>query len=405
MNASRSRECHAVVVGGGFAGVAAAYTLRECLGPDKRVSVIEPSGRFVFTLSLVWAVLGRPAYHSAFALYPALDAKGIEYQRSRVLEVRADERVVRTDDGDIQYDRLIIATGGRPDPNAISGLAGEFRSAHWIVGEESALEAGETLRRVFSHPGPVVIGAAQGATYFTGAYELALALDAMLRRRGIRDRVPLTFITGQPYLGDLGLDQGAAGAKLKTLFGERDIAVRTGVTIDHVGREEVVLGSGETLPAAASVIMPPFTGDVDIWKSPDLTDEHGFIPVNDRYQHVRYPEIYAAGVACCFDRAIPPLTGPRAPHTGYLAVRMGQTAAQNVAASLGAASLTSRTLPYLVDIRILDGVDIGLLLASWGTTRLHNVAIQVPGKVAHYLKAAQEQYLLWRLRTGRMHLP
>ena len=404
MNAGRARGRHVVVAGAGFAGLGAAYTLRQRLGPKDRVTVIEPSGRFVFKLSLVWAVLGRPVYHGAFALYPALQAKGIEYRRSRVLEVRADENVVRITEGDVEYDRLIIATGGRPDPNAIPGLAGEFRTAHWIAGEESALEAGGALRRLFSDPGPVVIGAAQGATYFSGAYELALALDTVLRRRGIRDRVPITFITGQPYVGELGIDQSAARAKIETLFAERNILLRTDVTIDRVGRQEVVLAD-ESLPATASIIMPPFTGDVDIWKSLDLTDEKGFVPVNDRYQHVRYPEIYAAGVACCFDRPIPPLTGSRAPHTGYLAVRMGQTAAQNVAASLGCGSPARRTLPYLVDIRILDGVDIGLLLASWGTTKLHNAAIQLPGKAGHYLKAVQERYLLWRLRTGQMHLP
>lgn len=393
-----------VVAGAGFAGLSAAYTLRERLGPKDTVTVIEPSGRFVFKLSLVWAVLGRPVYHSAFALFPALQAKGIEYCRSHVLEVRADEHVVRTGEGEFEYDRLIIATGGRPDPNAIPGLAGEFRTAHWIVGEESALEAGMTLRRLFSDPGPVVIGAAQGATYFTGAYELTLALDTVLRRRGIRDRVPITFITGQPYVGALGIEQSAARAKIESLFAKRDIPLRTDVTIKRVGRQEVVLADA-TLPAMASVIMPPFTGDVDVWKSLKLTDEKGFITVNDQYQHTRYPDIYAAGDACYFDQSIPPLSGPRAPRTGYLAVRMGQAAAQNMVASLGYGRPAMRTLPYLVDIRLLDGVDVGLFLASWGTSTLHNAAIQLPGPAGHYLKAVQERYLLWRLRTGQMHLP
>ncbi len=177
------------------------------------------------------------------------------------------------------------------------------------------------------------------------------------------------------------------------------------MSIDRVGSHEVVLGSGETLPAAVSIIMPPFTGDVDLWKSPKLTDEHGFIPVNDRYQHVTYPEIYAAGVACSFDRPIPPLTEPRAPHTGYLAVRMGQAAAQNVAASLGSGPPAERTLPYVLDVRVLDGGSTGLFLTSWGTKRLQNVAIRLPHPLIHYLKAIQERYLVWRLRTGRMDLP
>lgn len=405
MNTTTVGGRNVVVAGGGFAGLAAAYTLRERLGPSDRVTVVEPSGRFVFALSLVWAVLGRSLYRGSFALDPALEAKGIEYVRSAVREVRAEEKVIRTDDGDMPYDRLIIATGGRPDTSTIPGLAGEFQSAHWIVGEESAVEARESLRRLFDNPGPVVIGAAPGATYFSGVYELALALDTVLRKRGIRDRVPLTFITGQPYIGDLGFDQHAVRAKLENLFAVRNVAYRTGVSIQSVGSHHVVLGSGEKLPASVSIIMPAFTGAVDIWKSPELTDPNGFIPVNNRYQHVKYPDIYAAGVACTFADPVPPLTGSRAPHTGYLAVRMGQTAAQNVAATLGSGTAARRALPYVFDIRLLDGGSIGLFLASWGTKRVRNIARELPGPLAHYLKTLQERYLVWRLRTGRMNLP
>ncbi|HZS94538.1 MAG TPA: FAD/NAD(P)-binding oxidoreductase [Chloroflexota bacterium] len=405
MNNTSSNGRHVVVAGGGFAGLAAAYTLRERLGPRDRVTVVEPSGRFVFALSLVWAVLGRSIYRGTFALDPALTAKGIDYLRSAVHEVRAEEKLIRTAGGEMTYDRLIIATGGRPDTSSIPGLAGEFRAAHWIVGEESAVEARESLRLLFDNPGPVVVGAAPGATYFSGAYELVLALDSVLRERGLRDRIPLTFITGQPYLGDLGFNENAARTKLETLFAARNITYRTGVEIERVESDDVILGSGERLPASVSIIMPPFTGAADIWKSPHLTDEHGFVPINERYQHVRFPDIYAAGVASVFDRPIPPLTAQRAPHTGYLSVRMGQAAAQNAAASLGFGPPARHTLPYVFDVRLLDGGSIGLFLASWGTNKPHNLAIELPGQATHYLKALQERYLVWRLRTGRMDLP
>lgn len=405
MSENVSRGRHVVVAGGGFAGLGAAYTLRRRLRPEDRVTLIEPSGRFVFAPSLVWAVLGRSLYHGSFAREPALRKHGIAYRRSTVREVRVDAHVVVTDEGEMPYDRLLIATGGRPDTTAIPGLAGEFRSAHWIVGEESAIDVREALRRVVADPGPVVIGAAQGATYFSGVYELALAFDTVLRRQGLRERVALTFITAEPYLGHLGFGQEAARTKLAALFRERDIASRTGVNIERVGSHAVVLATGEALPSSVSIIMPPFTGVSDIWKSPTLTDERGIVPVNARYQHVTHPDIYAAGVACAFERPIPPLREPRAPHTGYLSIRMGQAAAENVAASLGCGPPAARTLPYVLDVRMLDGGDTGLLLASWGTSDLRSVAMLLPRSVVHYLKALQERYLVWRLRMGRMELP
>jgi sulfide:quinone oxidoreductase len=391
-----------VVAGGGFAGLGAAYTLRQQLQPRDTVLVIEPSGHFVFAPSLVWAALGRPLIHSSFPLRPILEAHDIAYLRSHVRGVDVQAHIVRTDDDRIRYDKLVIATGGRPDASTIPGLAGEFQTAHAIVGLNAAQAAREALRTLFTEPGPVVVGVAQGASYISGVYELVLSFDAALRRAGVRARVPLTFITSEPYLGELGFGQTATQPKLKQLFTTRGIAYRTGVTIDRVRREEVVLGSGETLPATVSVIMPPFTGDVDLWKSEGLTDERGLIPVDAQYRHTRYEDIYAAGVAALFTEPIPPLTGRQAPHTGYLSLRMGRAAGQNVAATLGCGSPAKRPLPFVLDLRILDGDDIGLLLASRGDDILRHSAVRLPGRSAHYLKAAIERYILWQLRTGHV---
>lgn len=167
----------------------------------------------------------------------------------------------------------------------------------------------------------------------------------------------------------------------------------------------VTLDTGETLPATASIIMPPFTGAADIWKYPQLTDDRGIVPVNERYQHIAHPDIYAAGVASSFAHPVPPLGERRAPRTGYLSIRMGQAAAEHVAASLGCGRPAARTLPYVLDVRMLDGGSAGLFLSSWGTRDPRNAAVLLPRSVAHYLKAFQERYLVWRLRTGRMALP
>jgi len=58
-------------------------------------------------------------------------------------------------------------------------------------------------RRKWEHfcknPGPIVIGAVQGASCFGPAYEFALIVNADLRKRKIRDRVPITFVTSSLY--------------------------------------------------------------------------------------------------------------------------------------------------------------------------------------------------------------
>jgi sulfide:quinone oxidoreductase len=405
MSSTQTSGRHVVVVGGSFAGLGAAYTLRDRLHPTDRVTLVSANGQFIFAPSLVWAALGQPLLNSSFSLDAALTAKGIDFIRATVHEVRPADHVVVAGEEELRYDRLVIATGGRPDTSSIPGLAGEFRSAGWIVGEDSARDARAKLEKLYANPGPLIIGAAQGASYITAAYELALSLDAELRKRGIRDRVSITFVTSEPYLGHLGFGQTAARPELERLFADRSIQSRVGVTIDRVNRDGVKVSSDETLPASASIIMPPFTGSVDIWKSANLTTDRGIIPVGPDYRHIDQPDIYAAGVASSFIRPVPPLTTDHAPHTGYLSVRMGKLAGQNAAASLGCGAPASRTLPYVVDVRVLDGGDVGLLLTSRGNTDLQNTAMTLGGRMAHTLKATIERYLLWRLRNGRMDLP
>lgn len=397
---------HVVIAGGGFAGLTAAYTARAALRPDDRVTLVAPNTFFVFLPSLVRAALGESLVHSSFQLDAALAAKDIDYLHGYVRDVRVDDHVVRTDEGELPYDRLIIATGGQPDTSTIPGLAGEFRLASWVVGEDSAMEARNTIRHLFEHPGPIVIGAAQGASYISGAYELAFSLDAELRRRGLRDRAPLTFVTAEPYIGHLGIGQTAAQSHLTRMLTDRNIETRVGVSIERVERHAVKISGGESVATQAAIIMPPFTGAVDIWKSAGLTDGTGMIPVTAQYQHTSQPDIYAAGVASYFQQLTKPLGRAHPPAgTGYLSVRMGKAAAQNVAASLECGTPAKRTLPYVLDLRIIDGRSSGLLLSSRGTNQLHHAARYLPGKSARVLKTAVERYLIWKLRTGRTDLP
>lgn len=396
---------HVVVAGGSFAGLAAAYSLRAALRPDDRITVVAPNTHFVFAPSLVRAAMGEPLAHTSFQLDAALAVKGIDYVHSHVRAVHASEHLVSLDDGELTYDRLIIATGGRPDSTSIPGLAGEFRLASWVVGEDSAMEARNATREFFKNPGPIVIGVAQGAIYVSAAYELALALDAELRRRGIRDRAPLTFITSEPYLGHLNIGQAAAQPYLVQMFGERNIETHVGVSIVRVERNAVKISSGASVDSQSAFIMPPFTGAVDIWKSAGLTDESGMIPVTAAYRHTKYPDIYAAGVASYFHEPVPQLGFSHPPGTGYLSVHMGKIAAQNIAASLECGEPAKRTLPSVLDVRIIDGRNTGLLLHSRGSNPLHHSARRLPGKTSRVLKLAAERYLIWRLRTGRMDLP
>src|SRR5690606_15112805 len=81
-------------------------------------------------------------------------------------------------------------------------IAGHTQS---ICTTDHAESAWDAYQAFLKNPGPMVIGAVQGASCFGPAYEFALILDADLRKRKLRDRVPMTFVTSEPYIGHMGL--------------------------------------------------------------------------------------------------------------------------------------------------------------------------------------------------------
>ncbi len=304
---------------------------------------------------------------------------------------------------EIPYDYLVIATGPRADGTAIPGVSGQFNATTSIWSERAAVDAAHAVERFLEQPGPAVVGAAPGASYLSAAYEFALSLDDALRRRGTRDAATLTFVTPEASFGDLDIDIPGARRALERLFARRHIRVITAAAVDRVDRAGVHLRDGQVLPATYSMIIPPFTGATGIWASPGLTDAQGFVPIDAHYRHARCPEIYAAGVAA---RPIVRSSAMAAlPKTGYLASAMAKAVACNVAARITAAAAAAPPLPRLLDLRLLDGGDGGVLLLAADLGRPWRVALPLPGRMAHRAKGLLTRYLLWKLRTGRSNWP
>ena len=85
-----------------------------------------------------------------------------------------------------------------------------------------------------------MIGAVQGASCFGPAYEYALMVVSDLRKRRIRDQVPITFVTSEPYIGHLGLGGvGDTKGMLKSVMRDRDIKWITNAKIDRVNANSV----------------------------------------------------------------------------------------------------------------------------------------------------------------------
>lgn len=352
-----------VVVGAGIGGAPAAYAVKSRMGADAAVTVIGKGPDFQFTPSNPWVALGwRSQADIEFPIAPYLAAQGIDFIPVPAHHVdAAQRRVVLTDDRVIDYDFLILATGAEANVDAVPGLSVQM-NVHSVMRTEDAVRAHAAYREFVRNPGPVVIGATQGAGILGPVYELAFLIDADLRRRHLRRHVPITVVSPEPYPGHLGMGgDGEARRLLEQVLAASEIdfignAITKRAERDHLRlliAESPPAGGARDLPYAYSVYWPAFRGVAALRHSPDLTDEHGRVSVDEYLRSRRHPQIFAVGL--CVSRPLLTETSVPvgAPESVYAIQSEVDTVVQNVAASTAnqpLASATPRRAQWISDL-------------------------------------------------------
>jgi sulfide:quinone oxidoreductase len=194
----------------------AAYEIKRETGDRHNIILIDKNSRFTFIPSLVWAPLGKRGIENiTFPLQSALESKGIEFLHTSVERIDPERQVVELAGSDqtdgspaareLHYDYLLVATGSHVDFAAVEGLGPYGGYTESICNAEHAEHAGKAWREFLKDPGPIIIGASQGAACYGAAYEFDFNVEYALCQAGLRDMVPITYITSEPFAGHFGI--------------------------------------------------------------------------------------------------------------------------------------------------------------------------------------------------------
>lgn len=394
-----------VVIGTSFAGYTGALELHELLGKQHDITVIASSHEFVFIPSLIWYPFGlREKGDIAFDVRPIYAERGITFVEDKVTGFDLERQVVQAAQaGELPYDYLLIATGPKVDFASVPGLGPDKYSLS-ICNVEHAEETRHAWSRFIQDPGPIVIGAAQGAACFGAAYEFIFNVRHQLKKLHLLEKAPLTYVTAEPFLGHFGIG-GFGNAKWMSekFFKMEGIDWRTNSTISEVRADAVVLGTGEVLPSKFSMIIPRFLGIDAIRSTPGLGNANGFIETGDDYRHKVYPNVYAAGVAV----HVPPVGETDVPcgvpKTGYPSEVMAKTAAHNIAADIRGET-ERKTMPFslIQAYCIMDTGDMGMMILGDHMLGARHLEFIIPGPQAHWAKLAFEKYFLYSRKHGHV---
>ncbi|MDE2605846.1 MAG: FAD-dependent oxidoreductase [Burkholderiales bacterium] len=400
---------HIVVLGAGTGGMPAAYELREKLGKQHRVTVVNAVDYFQFVPSNPWLAVGwRERKDITFPIRPALERKGIEFVAQPVKRIDAAGNALELADGNrLAYDYLVITTGPKLAFEEVPGSGPEGHTQS-ICTVDHADKAYGQYQDFLANPGPAIIGAMPGASCFGPAYEFAFIFTRDLEKRKLRNKVPMTFVTSEPYIGHLGLGGvGDSKGMLESELRNHDIKWICNAKVTKVEAGKMFVtemdDSGQPkkeheLPFRYSMMLPAFKGVDAVAGVEGLCNPRGFVIVDEHQRSKKYPNIFSAGVCIAIPpvEATPVATG--APKTGYMIETMVTAIVHNIANELeGKPADASGSWNAIC---LADMGDTGMAFVALPQIPPRNVNWFSKGKWVHMAKIAFEKYFLYKMKNG-----
>lgn len=402
---------HIVVLGAGLGGTIMAYELRSHLSRRKHeITVINKGTTYSFVPSAPWVAVGwRTPEELTVDLTPVMKKRGISFIGTGAKRLHPERNEIELLDGArVTYDYLVVATGPELAFDEIEGL-GPAGFTHSICEVRHAGNSQESWKALIKSGGPVIFGAAQGASCFGPAYEFGFILDTALRKARMRDQVPMTFITPEPYIGHLGLDGvGDTKGLLESALRDRHIKWITNARIAKVEKglmhvEEVhsdgTLKARHELPFAASMVLPAFRGVAAQRDIEGLVNPRGFVLTDKHQRNPRYRNVFAIGVCV----ALPPVGKTPVPlgtpKTGFMIESMITAVTQNLMSLVDGKEPVA--VPSLNAMCLADFGDKGIAFVAKPQIPPRNVNWSASGRWVHTAKVAFEKYFLNKIRSGQ----
>jgi sulfide:quinone oxidoreductase len=377
----------AVVLGGGIGGVVAAHRLRRELDERDRVVIIERDPIYRFAPSFLWVLTGERLPDQISADLRRLRRRGIEFVEAEAHAIDTDASRVDTGSGPIAYDRIVVALGAELAPELMQGFA---EAAYNVYTLDGAMAASKALEG-FDGGRVVVLVSRLPYKCPAAPYETALLTEALLRKRGLRNRSSVDVYTPEPFpMPTAGPEMGAA---VRGLLESRGIGFHPEQAVERIEPDtrELVLDAGERVSFDLLLGIPPHRTPAVVRES-TLAGPNGFVPVDRATLATAAEGVYAIGDVT----SIPLADGKFLPKAGVFAQNQAEHVARRIAAELRGA-----TPAGAFDGKGACFIEMGDGIAAYASGDFYaeprpEMRMRRPGRHWHLGKVAFERYWLWR---------
>ncbi|MCK4708386.1 MAG: FAD-dependent oxidoreductase, partial [Gammaproteobacteria bacterium] len=286
-----------------------------------KISLVAPRAELFYFPSLIWVPAGRRTHSDlTIPLHDYLEKNNVEYIQSKVTGIDPQEKTLKLESGSIDYDAVIIASGGR----YIRKLPGIEHAKIACSGWEDTKAFSDKLAAM--NEGTIAFGfsgnpnepsAMRGGPVF----EFLFGVDTLLRQQGRRDKFNLVFFSPAPKpgkrMGEKAVDRILSEMK------KRNIKTYLGKKMKRF-TESSIETETETFNTDLTLFIPGMTGPDWAAESGLTLSEGGFFKANEYCQVEGQEAIFVAGDAGSFP-------GPEwKPKQAHMADLQAVAAAKNI---------------------------------------------------------------------------
>ncbi|MBF0188544.1 MAG: FAD-dependent oxidoreductase [Magnetococcales bacterium] len=373
------------IIGSGFAAMAALRRLLDKPGTDSlELTLIAPNDHFTYMPSLIWIPSGlRKGDDLRSPLSRFFDRWNIRHVKSSVTEISDGGRTVLTEEGSVENDALLIASGGR----YMAKAPGIEHTLNPCSGIDAAEKVRDRIREM--NGGVVAMGFAgnpkePAAVRGGPLFEFLFGLHTQLQRERRRDRFELHFFTPMPQPGKRLGPTAVKG--LLAAMKARNITTHLGSKIKQFEPGRITT-EAESFKSDLTLFLPGMTGHPWYQKTGLPLSPGGFIQADAHAKVADVERVYVAGDAGSFP-------GPDwKAKQAHMAELQANTAADNLYRELIHNKSPNKTFRTEL-VCIVDTLENGMLVS-----RFPRLNIMLPPlRLMHWVKRMLEKKTTRRLR-------
>ncbi len=319
-----------VIIGGGFAGVAAALQLKKRLKGKVKITLIDRNPYHLFTPSLYEVATSEEPQKNIAIPFNLIFTKGVQIIQNEVVSIDTKTKQISLQDGlVVGYDYLLIAGGSE---SAYMGIAGLQEKSIGFKTLQDALVIKEKIKNMCCEEGKcnrkvqVIIGGG-GFAGTELAAELLTYKDKIAKQNNLdRECLDLTIIQGSDKLLKELSEHVSVLAQKRLNYPNVHLAF--GGHIKEVTDKEVLTDDGKSYPYQILI----WTGGVKpnhlATQSNLPVNDHGGILVDNFLQVQGVENVFAVGDIAGY---VDPTTKEHAHTVAQVAEEQGHAAGENIA--------------------------------------------------------------------------